>query len=92
VDQLINGFFSEAGGEFRMIYDSLLRDNDQFFVLKDFCPYTEGFNKLNLLYADKDRWYKTSLVNIANAGIFSSDRSIREYAEEIWKVTTMPAF
>lgn len=86
VDQMINGFFSEAGGEFRDIYDSLLRDNDQFFVLKDFCPYSEAFNKLNLLYANKEKWYKTSLINIAKSGIFSSDRSIKEYAEDIWKI------
>lgn len=86
VDQLINGFFTDAGGEFRIIYDSLLRDNDQFFVLKDFCPYTEGFNRLNLLYAGKENWFRTSLVNIAKSGVFSSDRSIKEYAEEIWRV------
>jgi len=86
IDQLINGFFTDAGGEFRIIYDSLLRDNDQFFVLKDFCPYTEGFNRLNLLYAGKENWFRTSLINIAKAGVFSSDRSIKEYAEEIWRV------
>jgi len=86
VDQLINGFFSEAGGEFRDIYDSLLKDNDTFFVLKDFCAYTEAFNRLNLLYANQDRWYKTSLVNISRSGIFSSDRSIKDYAQGIWKM------
>jgi starch phosphorylase len=86
VDQLIDGFFSEAGGEFRVIYDSLLRDNDEFFVLKDFCPYSEAFNKLNLLYASKEQWYKTTLINIAKSGIFSSDRTIKEYAEDIWRV------
>lgn len=86
VDQLINGFFSGAGGEFRVIYDYLLRDNDEFFVLKDFCPYSEAFNKLNLLYASKEKWHRTSLINISKAGIFSSDRSIKEYAEEIWRI------
>jgi starch phosphorylase len=86
VEQLINGFFSEAGGEFRIIYDSLLRDNDEFFVLKDFCPYTEAFNRLNLLYANQESWYRTALVNIAKSGVFSSDRSIKDYAEEIWRI------
>lgn len=86
VDQLINGFFSEAEGEFRVIYDSLLRDNDEFFVLKDFCPYVEAWQRLNYLYGNQTAWQKTSLVNIAKAGIFAADRTIREYAEEIWRV------
>ncbi len=90
IDQLINGFFAEAGGEFRIIYDSLLRDNDQFFVLKDFCPYTEGFNRLNNLYANQEKWFRTSLINIAKSGRFSSDRTIREYAQDIWKVKIEP--
>ncbi len=84
VDQLINGFFSDVGGEFRVIYDSLLMDNDYFFVLKDFYSYIEGFNKLVYLYHDQENWNRTCLANIANSGFFSSDRSIKEYAEEIW--------
>ena len=86
VDQLINGFFSEAGGEFRMIYDSLLRDNDEYFILKDFCPYIDAFNKVNLLYGSKEQWYRTSLINIAQSGVFSSDRTIRQYAKDIWRI------
>lgn len=86
VDQLINGFFSENGGEFRIIFDSLLRDNDEFFVLKDFCSYTEACNRLQHLYSNPHKWYQTSSVNISKAGVFSSDRSIKEYAGEIWKV------
>lgn len=86
VDQLTNGFFKEANGEFRVIHDSLLRDNDEFFVLKDFCSYVEAFNRLQLLYANEKKWYQSATVNIAKAGIFSSDRSIREYAEGIWRI------
>ncbi|CAA7602784.1 glycogen phosphorylase [Acididesulfobacillus acetoxydans] len=86
VDQLVNGFFETAGEEFRVIFDSLLLYNDEFFVLKDFDSYLETYQRLQACYADKEQWQKMSLVNIAEAGIFSSDRTIQEYAEQIWKI------
>ncbi|MDQ7093717.1 glycogen/starch/alpha-glucan phosphorylase [Desulfosporosinus sp. PR] len=85
VDQLVNGFFETAGEEFRVIFDSLLLYNDDYFVLKDFNAYLEAYQKLQDSYAQQDIWHRTSLVNIAKAGIFSSDRSIKEYANQIWK-------
>lgn len=85
VDQLTDGFFPEDGGIFHNITDSLLRDNDHFFVLKDFQPYVDGFEKLDALYGERRRWNKSCLVNIAKAGYFSSDRTILEYTEEIWR-------
>lgn len=86
VDQLVNGFFSDSGGEFRIIYDSLLKDNDEFYVLKDSRSYIDAFNRASLLYSDQSKWRPSSLINIAKAGIFSSDRSIRDYAEGIWGI------
>lgn len=86
LDQLINDFFSDAEGEFRDIYDSLLQYNDEFFVLKDFCSYIEAWHGLNVLYGKQMEWQKKSLINIAKGGVFASDRTIREYAEEIWRV------
>ncbi|KLU60969.1 glycogen phosphorylase [Peptococcaceae bacterium CEB3] len=86
VDQLVNGFFETAGEEFRVIFDSLLLYNDEFFVLKDFNSYLEAYQRLQRCYADKEHWRKMSLVNIAEAGVFSSDRTILEYAEQIWKI------
>ncbi len=88
VDQLVNGFFETAGEEFRVIFDSLLLYNDEFFVLKDFAAYIETHKKLQLFHAKKAPWYSTSLVNIAKSGVFSSDRTIKEYADQIWKVNT----
>ncbi|HBW33864.1 glycogen/starch/alpha-glucan phosphorylase [Desulfosporosinus sp. BICA1-9] len=88
VDQLVNGFFETAGDEFRVIFDSLLIYNDEFFVLQDFNAYIETYQKLQQFYARKDNWYSTSLINIAKAGVFSSDRTIKEYADQIWKVNT----
>jgi starch phosphorylase len=89
VDQLINGFFDEdASEEFRIIYDSLLVYNDEFFVLKDFASYIEAFNTLTDVYHEQPTWRRMALVNIEEAGRFSSDRAIKEYAREIWKVKT----
>ena len=83
IDQLINGFFPGIGGEFNEIYNSLLQDNDQFFVLKDFFPYIHAYQKVTDLIANPQKWSQMSLVNIARSGFFSSDRSIGEYGENI---------
>ncbi|GAB6173807.1 glycogen/starch/alpha-glucan phosphorylase [Paradesulfitobacterium aromaticivorans] len=86
VDHLIGGFFPELSEEFRVLYDSLMIYNDEFFVLKDFRSYVESYEKLQRVYADQEAWNRMSLVNIAESGIFSSDRTIREYADRIWKI------
>ena len=87
VDQLINGFFTEDEGDFRDIYHSLLGGKDEFFVLKDFCSYMEVWYELNMLYGDPVKWHSIALTNIAKSGIFSSDRTIKEYARDIWNVS-----
>ena len=85
VDQLVDGTYSGLSGGFNGIYDELLRANDFFFVLPDFHSYENGWQKLESLYAtDKQRWNEISLTNIAKSGFFSSDRTIKQYAEEIW--------
>ena len=87
MDSLIDGTFSPEQPEiFRDIYNSLLGggDADEYFVLKDFASYTEAQKRIERLYKDKEAWAKTALLNTARSGKFSSDRTIREYAEEIW--------
>jgi starch phosphorylase len=86
VDQLNSGFFDNMGGEFRVIFDSLMIYNDEFFILKDFASYFETYERMQKLYLNKKEWNRISLINIANSGKFSSDRTIREYADGIWKV------
>ncbi|MDR0433700.1 MAG: glycogen/starch/alpha-glucan phosphorylase [Gracilibacteraceae bacterium] len=85
-DQLIDGTFDDEGADFRVIYDSLLRDNDEYFVLKDFAPYVEAARNLGRLFRDRETWSRIALRNIAQSGVFSSDRTIREYAEDVWRV------
>nr|WP_242965242.1 glycogen/starch/alpha-glucan phosphorylase [Dehalobacterium formicoaceticum] len=84
VDQLVNGFL-QTDYSFQGIYDSLLQENDQYFVLRDFSSYTETWERLNNKYAVQEKWLESALYNIAKAGIFSSDRAIHEYADLIWK-------
>ncbi|MEH7124203.1 glycogen/starch/alpha-glucan phosphorylase [Bacillus sp. JJ1773] len=88
-DQLINGFFPEADDEFEPIFDSLLTENDQYFVLRDFDSYVNIQRQAGIAYEDQSKWLKMSLRNIAASGYFSSDRTIREYAEEIWRIQSI---
>ncbi|RFU63641.1 glycogen/starch/alpha-glucan phosphorylase [Peribacillus saganii] len=86
VDQLVNGFFPNSFGQFEAIHDSLLAENDQYFVLRDFASYADAHEKVAEAYLDRDRWMKMSIINIAQSGYFTSDRTIQEYAEEIWNI------
>lgn len=84
IDNLIDGTYSYDKDKFRTIYDSLLKYNDEFFVLKDFDSYIKAQIKVNELYSNKYNWQRMCGVNIAHSGIFSSDRTIKEYATGIW--------
>ena len=84
VDDLINGFIPNMEKEGRAIYDSLITYNDEYFVLRDLENYTEAQEKIDKLYKNREKWNQMALINIANSGIFSSDRTIIEYAEDIW--------
>ena len=61
-----------------------MASSDQYFVLEDFEAYRNAQKKINVAYRDRLGWAKKQLMNIANAGKFSSDRTIKEYADEIW--------
>lgn len=86
VEQLTNGFFPGVDDEFEAIYDSLLIQNDQYFVLRDFDSYVQTQSIVGQTYEDRNKWLKMSLTNIAHSGYFSSDRTITEYARDIWKI------
>jgi glycogen phosphorylase len=89
VDQLVNGFFPGVYNEFEPIFDSLLEENDQYFVLKDFASYADIQRTVGEVFNDTMRWQKMSLSNIAHAGYFSSDRTIQEYADGIWGIKSI---
>ena len=84
IDSLRNGYWSSDPNEFRLIYNDILTQNDEFFVLADFNAYVNAQENVEARYRDSQRWARTMLINIAKSGYFSSDRTIRQYAEEIW--------
>jgi starch phosphorylase len=86
VDAFIDGTIPNIGYEGREIYDSLLRYNDEYFLLRDFDDYCRAQERIDATYKDQSLWRKISLVNIANAGRFSSDDTVRLYAEDIWQI------
>lgn len=75
-----------AGQPFDNIYNSL-KNHDRYMALADFADYRKAQQKASKLYCDREKWNKMSLVNIAQSGIFSADRSIEEYAKNIWHLT-----
>lgn len=84
VDSLIDGTYSKDKNRFKSIYDNLVTYNDEFFIIKDFYSYLNAQEKVDELYKDKSKWQKMCAINIAHSGIFSSDRTIKEYATGIW--------
>ena len=84
MNQLIDG--SLGGDTFHTIYDALVLNNDTYFVLKDFASYCDIQDQSSRDYLNHHSWQKKSIINIANSGIFSSDRSIADYRRDIWKI------
>ena len=86
VDSLVDGTFHASREEFRMIFDELMNRNDEYFLFADFEAYLKAQAKVDELYRDRAKWSKMCLVNIAQSGYFSSDRTIEEYVKDIWKL------
>ncbi|MBC2850110.1 glycogen/starch/alpha-glucan phosphorylase [Cetobacterium sp. 8H] len=92
VNSLIDGTFDDKGtGLYKELYSSLLEGTswhlpDQYFVLEDFLEYKKTQERVNNDFLDKKSWGRKAWINISNAGKFSSDRTIKEYAKDIWKV------
>lgn len=81
---LINGYYCSDKEKFRAVYENLITYNDEFFVLKDFDSYLKAQDKVDQLFRNQNTWQKIAGINIAHSGIFSSDRTIEEYATGIW--------
>ena len=92
--QLINGTYApDDPDRFREIYDSLLTDKygtpDMYFILKDFRSYADAQKKVEAAYRDEKGWAKSAILNTASSGKFTSDRTIRQYVDEIWHLDQM---
>jgi len=87
IDRLMSGEFSGNDRNlFRPLVDSMLY-HDPYFVLQDFRSYVNCQQNISDTFLDRDRWTKMSILNVARMGKFSSDRSIRDYCEKIWKLS-----
>ncbi len=86
LNTFIDGTWNGDRDDFRTIYDELLMKNDEYFVLADFDSYVQAQEQISARYQDRYAWARSCLVNIAKSGYFSSDRTICQYADEIWNV------
>jgi starch phosphorylase len=92
LDVLGNGSLSPGDpGAFVPIVQSLLDGGDHYMLLADFSSYLECQERVSALYRDQDAWTRMSIRNVAHMGRFSSDRTVREYAREIWDVAPLPS-
>lgn len=94
VDSLIDGTFHDGGsGVFREIHDSLLYSGweraDSYFVLADFEAYRDAQELIDRSYRDTSEWTRKSIINMVHSGKFSSDRTINDYAKDIWFITPL---
>lgn len=89
IDQIASGVYSRGDGSiFKPLVDNLLQ-HDDYLVLADYQAYIDCQNRVSAAYLDQDRWTEMSILNVARIGKFSSDRSIREYCENIWHTTKL---
>ena len=86
IDRIASGFFSHGDANlFKPIVDNLLY-GDPYMLLADYQSYIDCQEQVSQAYRDQDHWTRMSILNVARMGKFSSDRSIRDYCEDIWKV------
>jgi starch phosphorylase len=83
LDMIRDGFFSDNQDEFKDVVNNLLH-NDRFLTLADYDAYIQAQELVAATYSDQSKWAKMAIMNIASSGKFSSDRTIAEYAREIW--------
>jgi starch phosphorylase len=91
LDQIASDYFSRyEPGVFAQLYDTLLTHGDHYMHLADLTSYLEADQRLCELYKDPQAWARKAILNVAGSGKFSSDRTIAEYAADIWKVKACP--
>ena len=91
LDMIGNGFFSvEELGRYRSLFDNLTRNGDHYLLLADYPSYIAAQDRVSALYQDQEEWTRRAILNVANMGKFSSDRTIQEYADKVWGVEAVP--
>ncbi len=88
VEKIAQGILQMDQRSLMSINNYIYTGNDEFYIMKDFDSYALAQEKINTLYKNRDKWLEMSAVNIAKSGVFSSDRTVKEYAVGIWKVNS----
>jgi len=87
IESIADGSFSNGDKElFKPLVDSLMDKHDPFLLILDLESYIDCQNKVNKAFLDSESWAKTAVLNVARMGKFSTDRTIKQYSEEIWSV------
>jgi starch phosphorylase len=87
LDMIRSGYFSpDESNRYQSVFDALTLQGDHYFLLADYASYVARQQDVETLYRDRDGWMRRAIVNVANMGKFSSDRTIHEYAEMVWGV------
>jgi starch phosphorylase len=89
LEMIRNGAFSRDSGYARMIVDRLVSDGEPFLVLADFAAYAAAQDRVDALYRTPEEWSRRAVLNTVSMGPFSSDRSVREYADKIWNIRSV---
>ncbi|MFC0266216.1 glycogen/starch/alpha-glucan phosphorylase [Alloscardovia macacae] len=87
INTFVDGTIPRCQSEGSEIFDALVTYNDEYFLLEDFQSYVAAQARVSALYRDRERWMHMSMMNIANSDKFTSDDTIRQYAEEIWHLS-----
>jgi starch phosphorylase len=91
VDAIATGVFSPGEPSlFQPVVDSLLNGGDPYLVLADFRAYVKAQEEVSRCWLDYERWTRMAILNVARTGRFSSDRTIRQYAEAVWNLLPIP--
>ena len=85
-NSLISGPWCSSNNDYRRVYEDLTLANDEYFLFADFDSYVKAHEEIERRYQDRHAWAKSCLINIAKSAYFSSDRTIRQYCEEIWNI------
>jgi glycogen phosphorylase len=86
LDLIASGFFSGRRSDDAAVVDRLMSEGEPYLVLADYAAYAQAQEQVDALYATQDEWSRKAVINCLNMGYFSSDRSVREYADRIWSV------
>ena len=90
LETIRSGAFSHGSADdARLVVDRLTSDGEPFLVLADFAAYCAAQERVDALYRQTEEWSRRSVLNMVGMGYFSSDRSVREYAERIWNIRSV---